>query len=412
MSMGSEGGGPSTMTMEQDAPVKRDADAIVAARKEITISSSTGAVTLDNLDKAIMFGQNMARGETSVPKHLRGSPGACLAIIDYSLNWGFSAYAVANQSYVVGDRLAFMGQLIHAVVKKRVPLRYPFLGLESEYIGEGDERKCVVFAEVWIDAEHTATRVLKLESPIIRKIDPKNSPLWKTDPDQQLFYRTSARWQRRYFPEVLLGIYGKEELEDATPEELAELAKDVSPSKTLVTTLLERLQGPVAEAAKAAVVEGYQNGNEHVIETAKAGAPPTDEEPDDVAPYTDFVEASTEPQERPAQNGEQGAPGPDEPTGDGQAQGAEPSEPKPQRQPRKKPEPKAEVIAPPAVVEPKTPELYLIHLGGWLSKATDDAYIHDRWQSEKELRGRAMVTGDQFAAAKDLKDARLKEITG
>lgn len=405
MSMGSEGGGPSTMTMEQDAPVKRDADAIVAARKEIAISSSTGTITLDNIDKAIMYGQNMARGDVTVPKHLRGSPGACLAIIDYALGWGFSAYAVANQSYVVSDRLAFMAQLIHAVVKKRVPLRYPFLGLESEYSGEGDDRKCVVFAEIWIDAEHTATRVLKLESPPFKKIEPKNSPLWKTDPDLQLFYRTSQRWQRRYFPEALYGIYAKDELEDATPAELAEMAKDVSPPPA-VSTLIERLKGPEGSAVVVAgMMEGYKNGNEQVLETAKAGAPVADD--NDVASYTDFVEAPTELQDRPAQNGEQRAAGPAAPTGGAQTQGAEPSE----KKPRKKAEPKAEVIAPTAIL-PKNPDEYLAHLKIWVSKATDDAYLHDRWGDEKDLRGRCMVTGEHFAQAKEVKDARLKEITG
>lgn len=50
-------------------------------------------------------------------------------------------------------------------------------------------------------------------SPPLGQITVKNSPLWKTDPDQQLAYYTGRSWARRYAPEMLLGIYDVDELE-------------------------------------------------------------------------------------------------------------------------------------------------------------------------------------------------------
>ena len=40
------------------------------------------------------------------------------------------------------------------------------------------------------------------ESPEIGKIPTKNSPLWKSDPAQQLFYFAARSLARRHFPDV------------------------------------------------------------------------------------------------------------------------------------------------------------------------------------------------------------------
>jgi hypothetical protein len=55
---------------------------------------------------------------------------------------------------------------------------------------------------------------LEYISPPFSKIQPKNSPLWKTKPDLQLYYNTSRDFCRAYFPDVLLGVYSQEELRD------------------------------------------------------------------------------------------------------------------------------------------------------------------------------------------------------
>ena len=59
-------------------------------------------------------------------------------------------------------------------------------------------------------------------SPRVGQITPKNSPLWKSDPDQQLCYYSIRAWARRHMPGVLLGIYAVEELQQI-------VVKDVTP---------------------------------------------------------------------------------------------------------------------------------------------------------------------------------------
>jgi len=53
-----------------------------------------------------------------------------------------------------------------------------------------------------------------VSSPPFNAITIKNSPLWKTDPDQQLYYYTIRVWARRYVPEILMGVYAVDEFEE------------------------------------------------------------------------------------------------------------------------------------------------------------------------------------------------------
>lgn len=59
-------------------------------------------------------------------------------------------------------------------------------------------------------------------------LQPKNSPLWKADPDQQHFYYSGRAMCRRHFPDVLLGVYARDEMEDS-PRVAAERNAAVSP---------------------------------------------------------------------------------------------------------------------------------------------------------------------------------------
>ena len=132
-----------------------------------------------------------------------------------------SPFAVANKTYVVNDRLAYEAQLINAVILRRAPIKGR---MKIEYTGEGEKRRCKVTATL-TDGDR-----VEYESPEIGKIPVKNSPLWKGDPDQQLFYFASRSMCRRHFPDVILGIYTADELADAMPAKVREI-QQVSPPK-------------------------------------------------------------------------------------------------------------------------------------------------------------------------------------
>jgi hypothetical protein len=196
-----------------------------SAAGEVVVSSLVGGVQFQNMLEVMEFSKLMSLAGAAVPKHLRAAPGTCLAVCVQSLEWRMSPFAVAAKSYVVNDRLAYESQLIHAVIEARGPLNGR---LRHRYEGEGVERVCIVTG--FLKGEQDP---FEWKSPPIGKIKTKNSPEWANNPDKQLYYHTSRDWARVYCPDVLLGIYSRDELAHIGPED----AVDVSPN------LLSRMPG-------------------------------------------------------------------------------------------------------------------------------------------------------------------------
>jgi len=219
-------------TIEDKIAAKIDQSSV----RDIAVSAPKGGLSFDNASQAMDFARMMAISSVAVPKHLRGNPGACLAVVIQAIEWRLSPYAVANKSYSVNDRLAFESQLIQAVILQRAPIKGR---LKVHYSGDGDARVCHVSAELK-DGE-----LVDYTSPPRGRITPQNSPLWKSDPDQQHYYYSARALCRRHFPDVLLGIYARDELEDS-PHIGPDRARDVTPAKTIAEKLDALAKAPTA----------------------------------------------------------------------------------------------------------------------------------------------------------------------
>lgn len=182
--------------------------------KEIAMRRDAGGIILSSLDTVMEFAKAMAVSDIAIPKHLRGNAGACMAVTLQAYEWGVSPLAAMNKSYSVNDRLAYESQLVHAIILARAPIKGR---LKTEYTGEGPMRKCKVWAVLRDEIAMEPGEIVSWESPLFKDIKPKNSPLWVNDPDMQQFYWTSRAFARRHFPDVLLGIYEREEIEYAEP---------------------------------------------------------------------------------------------------------------------------------------------------------------------------------------------------
>ncbi len=208
----------------------------------IAISPNSGGVAFTNASQAMDFAKMMALSNSGVRKHLRGNPGACLAIVVQAVEWGVSPYAVANKSYFVNDQIAFESQLVQAVILRRAPIRGR---IKFEYSGSGQNRRCKAWARLREDDE-----IVEYQSPELKDIAVKNSPLWKADPDQQFAYYAGRALCRRHFPDVLLGIYTDDDF--AMPSsEGPDTARDVTPPRGI----LGKLDALAAKPIKAEVVE-------------------------------------------------------------------------------------------------------------------------------------------------------------
>jgi len=166
---------------------------------------SSGGMAFKDMAEVMEFAKIMSVAGQAVPPHMRSQPGFCLAVCIQALEWRMSPFAVANKSYVVNDRICYESQLIHAVIEQRAPIKER---LKHEFKGAGQQRTC----RVWATAKGESVDS-SYESPPFEQIQPKNSPLWKTKPDLQLFYNTSRDWARMYFPDVIMSVYSDDEMD-------------------------------------------------------------------------------------------------------------------------------------------------------------------------------------------------------
>lgn len=228
-----------------------------------SIAVGTGGITFQNAGEVMEYAKMMAVSGSAVPKHLRGQPGACLGIIDDAIRFRTSPYALARKSFFVNDNLAYEAQVIAGIVNRFAPLtERP----DVTYSGEGSERKCFVTFKF----RDGAVRVY--ESPAFKNINPKNSPLWKNDPDQQQAYYSLRAGARRYCPEVILGMFDVDELRHTIEHHEVEERP----------TLADRLAQAKQEAPQAR--EGFDPAFVARETAEPAGEPETEHEPSPSAP--------------------------------------------------------------------------------------------------------------------------------
>ncbi|WP_320734047.1 RecT family recombinase [Enterobacter kobei] len=189
------------------------------------------------------FAQAMSSGVATLPAHLQGNPSDCMAIAMQAIQWNMNPYAVAQKTFVVGGVLGYEAQLVNAVISTRGPLigriEYDWFGPWDKIIGKfqikvsdkdkskGKEYRVPgwrladeegIGIKVWATLRgENKPRELTL---LLAQARTRNSTLWADDPRQQLAYLAVKRWARLYCPEVILGVYTPDELEERQEREI------------------------------------------------------------------------------------------------------------------------------------------------------------------------------------------------
>lgn len=181
--------------------------------------SATSIVMNDEaMNRIVSAAKLMASAKVTVPKHLQGSEGDCMAVIMQATQWQMNPFAVAQKTHLVNGTLGYEAQLVHAVLQSTKAIRGTF---NYEYQGSGNDLTCRVGAVLNGDSEITWGEWLASSS-----VTTKNSPLWKTNPEQQLGYLQVKNWARKYAPGAILGVYTVDELMDSPPME-----KNITPGR-------------------------------------------------------------------------------------------------------------------------------------------------------------------------------------
>ncbi|TMU84698.1 recombinase RecT [Brucella haematophila] len=235
------------VTVTVDLRQEREMNQLATRETSInTVSVSAGAtgsnIAPQNLGEVVRFAEVMSKADIALPKHLRNNAGACMAVAMQALEWQMSPFAVASKSYSVNGTIAYEAQLIAAVVNTRSGIKGR---LKYEYKGTGNDMTCTVSGI--LDGE-----TYEYTSPSVGSITTKNSPLWKSDPQQQLGYFAARSWARRYVPEVLLGVYDREEAQDFQG---ADNAKNITPVQTVADPFGDEPQSAKVEEAEIVTEE-------------------------------------------------------------------------------------------------------------------------------------------------------------
>lgn len=171
--------------------------------------TSTTGLVLDAQNMGLMMkaAEMMAAGKATVPKHLQGSPSDCLAIIMQAMRWNMDPFVVAQKTHLVNGALGYEAQLVNAVVQASGAIDGRF---HYEYQGDGPALMCRVGATIRGESEVTWGEWLALA-----EVKVQNSPLWKTNPRQQIGYLQVKNWARAFTPGAILGVYSVDELQES-----------------------------------------------------------------------------------------------------------------------------------------------------------------------------------------------------
>ncbi len=203
-------------TQQKTDLIETKIDKDITGGLELSAQGGGLQVVPTDMNQIFEFAKMMAIADKMIAAPFRNNVGACLAVCTQAFGWGMNPFAVAGKAYAVGDKVGYESQLINAVINIRAPLQKR---LRATYSGEGADLTCTVTGLlIGEDEPHEYT------SPKVGDIKVKNSPLWDTDTEQQLWYYSVRAWARRVVPEVLLNVYSEDELR-------ADTARDVTPPK-------------------------------------------------------------------------------------------------------------------------------------------------------------------------------------
>ncbi|EIZ8816800.1 recombinase RecT [Cronobacter sakazakii] len=199
----------------------------LTAQPGATVGTAAAIFSPEGLNQLVRFADLMAMSKATVPAHLAGKPADCLAVTMQAAQWGMNPFAVAQKTHVVNGALGYEAQLVNAVVSSSsllaTRLNYRWDGDWSKVSGKTDKSPNLTVT-VWATLKgETEPRELTIS---MAQAGVRNSPNWEVDPRQQLAYLCTKRWARLHAPDVLLGVYTPDELEESRPR----VERDITPA--------------------------------------------------------------------------------------------------------------------------------------------------------------------------------------
>ncbi|MDK1187363.1 RecT family recombinase [Cronobacter sakazakii] len=241
-------------------------DITLTAQSGATVGTAAAIFSPEGLNQLVRFADLMAQSKATVPAHLAGKPADCLAVTMQAAQWGMNPFAVAQKTHVVNGALGYEAQLVNAVVSSSsllaTRLNYRWDGDWSKVSGKADKSPNLTVT-VWATLKgETEPRELTIS---MAQAGVRNSPNWEVDPRQQLAYLCTKRWARLHAPDVLLGVYTPDELEESRPRVERDITPPAADARSVNSLILKNTSQNDAPAAQ------HRSRNERTPDELLAG---------------------------------------------------------------------------------------------------------------------------------------------
>lgn len=218
-----------------------------------------------------------------VPKEYQGNVANCAIAVDMAMHLGkgISPLTVMQQLTIVQGRPTWSAQFLISCINtcgKFSTIRYEEKNLgkvgkvavnkyvyengkNTQKLVETDEYKdvdnlsCIAYAYDNATGEKLQSIEISIKMAMSEGWYAKSGSKWQSMPQQMLRYRAAAFWQRAYAPEVGMGFYTTEEVQDMTPKDAAYTEIKDADEKSVAEMAMEEAMRKAAQGSKSDEVE-------------------------------------------------------------------------------------------------------------------------------------------------------------
>jgi len=238
----------------------KDSEKIDAVLKTVAVEPLVGDDPIGNFMLPGRFAHlqrvaSIFSASKMIPEAFRGDVASCAIVLELAVRLGVAPFMLFHHLFVVHGKPGLDAQIIISLVNQRGPFAGP---IQWEFSGEGKSKKCTAFA---IDKASGSRCEVSIDMKLVDAEGwaSKSGSKWLTMQDQMFRYRTACWLARAYCPEVTMGLYSREELDDISQQPAkanADISTPTSGSRTeqLLARLVQTPAVPTEEEDERAAI--------------------------------------------------------------------------------------------------------------------------------------------------------------
>lgn len=186
-------------------------------------------------------GATLLANSTLVPKEYQGNLANCVVALNMAQRIGADPLMVMQNLYIVHGRPGWSAQFLIATFNQN----RRFSALRYEWSGEPNTptHGCRAWSVEKATGERLIGSTITLDMAKREGWVDKNGSKWRTMPEQMLMYRAAAWFIRAYAPEIAMGLYTVDEIQDATVIEAVRVAPEPGAPGSKLDQLTQTIKG-------------------------------------------------------------------------------------------------------------------------------------------------------------------------